>query len=499
MRQERLSGILCHPTSLPGMNPIGTLGAQALAFVDFLAAARQGLWQILPLNPTGPDGSPYNARSALAGNPLLIDLERLLARGLLRDCDLPGNGDSGMAEVDFAEADAFAEPALRAAFARFREMAPSELTTRFLAFRRAQQDWLEDYALFAALRKAHAGVPWWGWDDELARRDPAAIDTWRRRLRDEIAYQAFLQFLVDDQWATVRRYANARGVRIIGDIPIYVALDSADVWANQTLFALTPEGQPSVVAGVPPDLFSATGQLWGNPCYRWDVMAEQGYRWWAARFRRALEQCDLVRLDHFRGFAAGWQVPAGEETAIGGRWAPGPGRAFFERLAAALGPLPIIVEDLGVITDDVHQLRQELGYPGMKVLQFAFDGTGDNPYLPHNYDPNCVVYTGTHDNDTTNSWYQSLDSMARAQVDRYLGPHDPDAAWALLRLAQASVARSAIAPLQDVLSLGAEARMNTPGTAECNWRWRYRPGYLTSGLAHRLSELSECYGRAPRR
>ncbi|HEU5424545.1 MAG TPA: 4-alpha-glucanotransferase, partial [Nitrolancea sp.] len=466
-------------------------------FVDFLVEAGQGLWQILPLNPTGSDGSPYNARSALAGNPLLIDLEQLVEQGLLPYGELPRYGDDQTATVDFVEAAAGAEAALRAAFARFRQTEPAGLAARYAVFRRAQYRWLDDYVLFAALHRAHNGAPWYTWGNDLARRDPATLDLWRRRLQDEVDYRAFVQFLFDDQWLAVRRYANERGVRVIGDIPIYVAFDSADVWANQSLFALTPEGQPAVVAGVPPDLFSATGQLWGNPCYRWDRLAAQGYQWWVARFRRALQHCDLVRLDHFRGFAAGWQVPAGEETAIGGSWVPGPGRAFFARLAAELGPLPVIVEDLGVITEDVDELRHELGYPGMKVLQFAFDGKSDNPYLPHNYEPNCVVYTGTHDNDTTMSWYQSLDSVTRTQVDRYLGPHDPDAAWALLRLAQASVARYAIAPLQDVLSLGGEARMNTPGTAEGNWRWRFREEDLAPGLAHRLAELSAAYGRVP--
>lgn len=497
MKNERFSGILLHPTSLPGPYGVGDLGPEAYAFVDFLAGARQTLWQILPLGPTGLGNSPYNVQSASAGSPLLISPDGLTAQGWLTPDELPPKSPPS-SRVDFATAGRNKDLALRAAFERFRVGATGEPDARIAAFAESQQAWLDDYALFQALRAAHGNALWLDWEPELVRREPEALDRARAALADEVAFHRFAQLVFHEQWSALRAYANARGIRIVGDIPIYVALDSADVWAHQELFKLDERGYPTVVAGVPPDLFSATGQLWGNPCYRWEAMAERGYAWWLARFRRTLELCDIIRVDHFRGFVAGWQVPAGAETAVNGVWVPGPGRALFNRVVTVLGKLPILVEDLGIITEDVEELRDELGLPGMKVLQFAFGSGPDNPYLPHNYTQNCVVYSGTHDNDTTRGWYEALPVEERRSVDAYLGPRLPEISWAFIRLALGSVGRYAIVPAQDVLGLGGEARMNLPGTADGNWGWRMDPGSLTDGLRARLARLTEVFGRGPR-
>ena len=498
----RASGLLLHPTSLPGPGGIGELGAAAYRFADFLAHARQTLWQILPLGPIGHGYSPYAATSAFAGNPLLIALEPLVERGLLEPDQTAPTPEAPLGRVDYEAAWRRKQRALTAAWQRFNRQASGEDRQRFESFRQAHA-WLDDFALFAALKDGHGGLPWYEWEPELIQRRPAALAARRRELGDAIGLHAFSQFIFFEQWLGLKAYANQRGIRLIGDIPIFVAHDSVDVWANQGIFFLESDGQPSVVAGVPPDAFSATGQRWGNPLYNWDRLAEVGYDWWIERFRGTLELVDTVRLDHFRGFEAYWEVPGEAETAVDGRWVPGPGEPLFQAVEAALGRVPMIVEDLGLITPAVERLRERLGYPGMKVLQFAFGDDaagpvlGRNPYLPHNYTRDCVVYTGTHDNDTTIGWYASLDESVRHSVRRYLGVDGSDIAWDLIRRALGSVADLAIVPLQDVLSLGNEARMNLPGSQLGNWSWRYRDDQLRDEAGARLAELTAVYARLP--
>jgi 4-alpha-glucanotransferase len=501
---ERAAGVLLHPTSLPGRGGIGDLGAAAERFVDFLAAAGQRLWQFMPLGPVGLGNSPYAAASAFAGNPLLIALEPLVERGWLGP-ELLERAPSGPPElVDYGAAGAYKNAALRQLGERFASRADSTALDAFIAFRQEQAAWLDDYTLFMALKDAHRGQAWFDWPAELVRRQPAALASARRALAAGIHAHALSQFVFFEQWGALRTRANAQGIALVGDIPIFVAHDSADVWVHQDIFQLDAAGRTTVVAGVPPDYFSATGQLWGNPLYRWDRLASRGYDWWIERFRGALQHCDTVRLDHFRGFEAYWEVPAEDETAEHGHWAPGPGAALFGAVEQALGRIPLIVEDLGLITPKVVELREQLGYPGMRVLQFAFgddaSGTprGRNPYLPHNYVENCVAYSGTHDNDTTVGWFAALGEPERHAVRRYLGVDGHDIAWDLIRAAQASVARTAIVPLQDLLRLGSEARMNQPGRPDANWGWRYREDQLPGDLADRLAELIGVYGRCAR-
>ncbi len=500
MRFERSSGILLHPSSLPGPWGIGDFGPAAYKFVDFLVAAGQSLWQILPLGPTGYGDSPYQAFSSCAGNPLLISLDQLIQRGLLsyeEVVEAAGSRDLGVDEVRYGEVIGFKLPLLRRAYERLRQGVAPDLARAFEQFAAEQAPWLDDYALFMALKDAHGGQPWNTWEPALRARDPEALAGARAAHAQAIELQQFLQFLFFQQWLPLKAYANERGIKIIGDAPIFVAYDSADVWANPDLFYLDAEGAPTVVAGVPPDYFSATGQRWGNPLYRWERMAQDGYAWWLARLRAAFAQVDILRLDHFRGFAAYWEVPASEATAINGRWVKGPGAALFARLEQELGDLPIIAEDLGLITPDVVALREQFRLPGMVVLQFAFDGDPDNVYLPHNHTPGSVVYTGTHDNNTTVGWFHSLDEAERDKVRAYLGRDGSDIAWDLMRVAMMSVAQVAITPFQDVLRLGADARMNTPGQLGKNWAWRFRAEALNEGVAGGLRFLTGLYGRLP--
>lgn len=487
----RASGLLLHPSSLPGGHGIGDLGPEAYRFVDFLVEAGQGLWQVMPLGPPGFGASPYAARSAFAGNPLLVSLDRLVEQGLLTPEEVAAAPADDPERVDFPRVEAFKLARLRRAFHRL----PGQGAAALAAFRATHAGWLEDYALFMALRDAHGGAVWTAWEPTLVRREPAALARARQELAGEIAFHAFVQWLFFEQWDALRRYAHARGVHIIGDLPIFVAHDSADVWAHQEIFDLDARGEPVTVAGVPPDAFSATGQRWGNPVYRWEVLRARGFDWWVARFRAMLATVDIVRIDHFRGFQAAWHIPAEEATAEHGTWVEVPGRELFAAVHAALAPFPVIAEDLGLITPEVHALRRELGFPGMKVLQFAFGGDADNPYLPHNHEPHSAVYTGTHDNDTTVGWYAALDERTRDHVRRYLAVDGHDIAWDFIRAALASVARIAVIPVQDVLALGSEARMNEPGRPHGNWEWRLRPGQLTAAHAARLRELSELYGR----
>jgi 4-alpha-glucanotransferase len=495
MRFPRSSGILLHPTSLPSAWGIGDLGASAYHFVDWLAKASQSLWQILPLGPTGYGDSPYQCFSAFAGNPLLISLDKIFEEGLLDRQGLQTKPFFSDDTVDYAEVTNFKLPLLRQSFERVRSGAFPAQARAFDEFCAAEASWLDDYALFMALREQHEGANWDTWEYDIATRRPAALEHWRNKLADQIAMQKYLQCLFFSQWRQVMAYAHERGIRIIGDTPIFVAYNSADVWAHPDLFYLDADGHPTVVAGVPPDYFSETGQLWGNPLYRWDRMAETGYAWWVARIKATLDLVDIVRLDHFRGFEAYWEVPADEPTAVHGRWIKGPGAALFETFERMLGELPIIAEDLGLITPPVVELRDRFNLPGMKILQFAFSSDADDPYLPHNYTRNCIVYTGTHDNDTTLGWFNTRGDAEREAVLCYLNRDGSDICWDMLRLAFASVADVAVVPLQDVLRLGNEARQNMPGRLGGNWAWRFRAEALTPELAQRLREVTTTYGR----
>ena len=492
----RAAGILLHPTSLPGRFGIGDLGSGADRFLDWAAAAGQSLWQVLPLGPTGAGNSPYTSSSAFAGNPLLISPERLVEEDLLGQDALEDAPATFPRRVDYGPVRIWKEGLLRSSWAHFGRSAGRALQESLSEFLRGpeQAPWLEDWARFAALKARFGGRPWTDWGPDLAFRDPDALSAADEELSDEITFHRYVQFLFFRQWGRVRALAGARGVALVGDIPIYVAHDSADVWANQDLFELDGTGRPTSVAGVPPDYFSATGQLWGNPLYRWDRLEEEGYAWWIARIRSYLAAYDLLRIDHFRAFAAYWSVPAVERTALGGRWVPGPGRSLFDAAREALGPLPILAEDLGVITEEVRELLDALGFPGMKVLQFGFYGP-DSEYLPHRHVPNCVVYTGTHDNDTARGWYAALKPEERERVWDYLGCDGREIEWALIRAAYGSVAERAVVPLQDVLGLGSEARMNTPSEPADNWCWRAPDDAWRPELAERLRRMVELSGR----
>ncbi len=499
MGKGRTSGLLLHPTSLPSPFGIGDLGEAAYRFVDFLRDCDQSLWQILPLGPTGFGDSPYQSFSAFAGNALMISLELLRVDGLLSSDDLATAPAFSPHVVDFDTVRSFHWDMLRRGHRAWSEQAPEALQKRYHAYCAAQADWLDDYALFVAIKQEQDGAGWTSWPEPLADRDPVALTAAARRLADEIDLQRWTQYVFDHQWGALKRYANQQGVRILGDLPIFVAHDSADVWAQREQFHLDAAGDPTVVAGVPPDYFSATGQLWGNPLYDWQAMAADGYRWWIARLRTALTQADLVRLDHFRGFEAFWEIPGDAETAVSGHWVEGPGLPFFEAVRAELGELPLVAEDLGLITPEVHRLREALGIPGMVVLHFAFGSGPDNPYLPHNLQPDCVFYTGTHDNDTSCGWFDSAGEEVQHHVRCYLGCDGNDIAWDLIRAALRSVAGTVVLPVQDLLSLGSSGRMNTPAREQGNWSWRFREGALEESVAGRLRELTRLFGRAPER
>ncbi len=498
MANARRSGILLHPTSLPGPHGIGDLGPAAYHFVDWLSAAGQSLWQMLPLTPIGPGNSPYASVSAFAGSPLMVALEPLVTAGWLApvpDSELVGF-DS--ASVDFATLAPWRIGKLKEACAGFSTRATAADRAALSSFAQGESSWLDDYALFMAL-EAHCnrdrpGHDWTAWDPALAGRDPVALAAARTRHADEISFWVFVQWCFDVQWQALRSYAAQRQIGMVGDLPIFIAHHSADCWAHPELFCLDSRFQRTVVAGVPPDFFSATGQHWGNPLYRWDACEREGYRWWIARMRRQLSLSDRIRLDHFRGFAAYWEIPASAPTAVAGHWVPGPGADLFQAMTAVLGPLPIIAEDLGVITDDVVALRDGFEFPGMRILQFAFAEGSDNNYLPHNYQPNTVAYTGTHDNDTAIGWWATASPRERAYAGRYLPTDGREVHWDLIRAACASVARTAIYPLQDVLGLDGRHRLNTPGSTGC-WTWRFHWDWVDPGAALRLRALTESYGR----
>ncbi|WP_326533610.1 4-alpha-glucanotransferase [Pseudorhodoferax sp.] len=500
MRLPRASGILLHPTSLPGPHGAGDLGPAAYHFVDWLATAGQKLWQILPLGGVGPGNSPYMSPSAFAGNVLLIDLAALADAGWLPAGTLAQAPAFDALRIDFAAMVPWRMALLAQAAEAFAAGAQPAQRAAHEAFCAEHAGWLEDYALFMALSEAHPGRDWADWPAPLARRTPSALAEAAARHAERIAFWRFVQWQFFVQWRSLKAYANGKGVSIVGDAPIFIAPQSAEVWARQDLFELEADGHQSVVAGVPPDYFSATGQRWGNPLYRWSAHADEGYAWWTARIRHTFALVDVVRIDHFRGFAAYWEIPASEPTAMHGRWVPGPGPALFEAIAAALGPLPIIAEDLGIITPDVDALRRGARLPGMRVLQFAFDGKAGNPYLPHHFEAATVVYTGTHDNDTTQGWWASAGAAERAQAAAYMGQDlaqlTPAVHWALVRLAWASVADTAIAPLQDVLGLGSADRMNLPGEGEGHWAWRFGWDMVRPEHAERLAALTRLYGRS---
>jgi 4-alpha-glucanotransferase len=491
-RTDRSSGILLHVTSLPGPHGVGDLGPAAYQWIDQLAHAKQQWWQILPLGPTGYADSPYQCFSAFAGNPNLISLERLLDDGLLFKDELP-TAEFPVDIADYDRARPLKHAATETAYRRFKA-SPSE-ETKFETFCRDEATWLDDFALFTALKEKHGGSAWWDWPREHRIYDSRMAEKLARELANEAELCKFRQFVFFRQWNQLRSYAHRHGIRIIGDMPIFISSDSADVWSRPELFQLDQERRPTFVAGVPPDYFSATGQLWGNPLYAWEKHRETGFAWWIDRLQSTLKLVDLVRLDHFRGFEAYWAVPAGNKTAEKGSWQPGPNGELFESLQSALGSLPLIAEDLGVITPEVDALRQSFGLPGMRILQFAFAGAQEDRFIPHHYDHHTVVYTGTHDNETTVGWFANLKTAEREFLDSYSPGAAGDPPWSLIRLAWASVADLAVAPLQDVLRLGNEARMNMPGTSEGNWRWRLDPTLLTDELLDRLAEMTVIYQR----
>lgn len=509
----RASGILLHPTSFPGPYGIGDLGQAAYDFVDYLVEAKQHLWQLLPLGPTGYGDSPYASFSTFAGNPLLISPDKLIEAGDLTAADVADLPAFPVDKVDYGWVISWKFPLLEKAARNFLAAADAERKADFEQFCRQEAHWLDDYALFMAVknhfdRKAREadvfGARWNNyWDQDIALREPEAVARWQEKEADAIAVQKVWQYYFFRQWTAVKQYANDHNIQIIGDIPIFVAPDSVDVWANRELFQLDETGQPTVVAGVPPDYFSETGQLWGNPLYDWDKMADRGFQWWIDRIRATLRLIDIIRIDHFRGFESYWEIPAGEETAINGEWIKAPGQELFETVKKELGELPILAEDLGVITPEVKKLRDHFQLPGMIILQFAFAGIETNDlgvtfsFFPHNHRYNAVVYTGTHDNNTTRGWYNELSPGEKDMVRRYLARDEHDIGWDFIRLAMASVARFAVIPLQDVLNLGSEARMNRPSVAGNNWAWRYRAEALNPWSSTRLAEMVALYGREP--
>ncbi len=527
--KKRQSGILCHITSLPGPYGIGDLGDGAYEFIDFLYEANQSLWQVLPMGPTSFGDSPYQSFSTFAGNPLLISPKELCKEGYLEKADIQDVPAFSQTAVDYGEVIDYKEALYKKAFAAFKNKADTSQKAAFKSFCNKNTGWLDDFSLFTAVKEFYIrerdetfetveykafkaankealskadlddcfyGGSWNSWDDGIKSREPEAISSWSKRLSDEIEYHKFLQYEFFRQWSLLKEYAGEKGVSIIGDIPIFVAMDSTDVWANKELFCFDSHGYPTVVAGVPPDYFSETGQLWGNPLYKWAEHKKTGYKWWINRISKALESVDVLRIDHFRGFDAYWAVPYGEKTAVKGKWLDGPGQELFDAIESNIGHMPIIAEDLGIITESVDKLRNDNGFPGMRILQFAFSDTKQNPYLPHNYDtPNTVVYTGTHDNDTTLSWYEKTDEVSKDYFRRYMNVSGQNPSWDLIRLAMSSIAAWALFPIQDVMSLGSEARLNKPGTAKDNWQFRFTSQMLHTDYAKELKYYSEMYNR----
>lgn len=506
MNFPRASGVLLHPTSLPSRFGIGDFGAAAFEFVDFLVKAGQSYWQVLPLGQTGYGDSPYQCFSAFAGNIYLISPDKLFEDGFLTEEDLSDLPVFSEGKVDFGKVIDFKLPLLRKAFENFRKTTGEDLAEKFRLFCQFNAFWLEDYALFRAVKLSQDQKSWQDWDENLKLRKPEALEKARKNLDEEIFAQKFYQFAFFKQWDALKKYANENGVKIVGDVPIFVALDSADVWCNPKQFKLNEDGSPRVVAGVPPDYFSKTGQLWGNPIYDWENMRRDNFAWWISRVRFTLKMFDIVRVDHFRGFAAAWEVPGGDLTAENGEWVNVPGMELFQTLRHTLGDLPFWAEDLGVITPDVQELRDKFGFPGMRILQFAFGGDAKNQDLPHNYIKNCVAYSGTHDNDTTVGWFNSVAGKGSgrdaAQIEqerefclKYLNSDGAEIHWDFIRAVWGSAAGTAIAPMQDLLGLGNEARMNLPASTTGNWNWECKTGDFSPEIAERLKDLTEIYGR----
>lgn len=496
MFEKRASGVLVHPTSFPSRYGMGDLGAGAYAFVDFMKNARQKLWQVLPLGPTGFGDSPYQSFSSFAGNHYLISPDELRIQGWLSDTDLLNIPESNPRRIDYGSVIGYKMKLFKKAFETFKDKATSQHKAKMTKFCTQNKEWLEDYALFTALKDHFGGKPWHMWPSNLALRDAKAIEEMRVKLADSVDFCKFLQYEFFRQWGAIKKYANDVGIKIIGDIPIFVAHDSSDVWASPELYHLDKKGQPTSVAGVPPDYFSETGQLWGNPLYNWDVHKNTDFDWWTKRVKAMLSMMDIIRIDHFRGFEAYWSVPFGEETAINGKWVKGPGKALFTALKSKLGDLPIIAEDLGEITEKVDKLRTGAGLPGMRVLQFAFTPGANSNYLPHNYCDNLtVVYSGTHDNNTTVGWYHDAPESERDYLRRYLNVSGNDVAWDLIRLSFSSNAVFAIVPLQDIMSLPAADRMNLPGDSQGWWKFRYTPDMLHNDYAERLAYLAGLFHR----
>ena len=495
MEQNRAAGILLHPTSLPGPDGIGDLGPEAFRWIDFLHQSGCQFWQVLPLGPTGYADSPYQCFSAFAGNPYLISATILLDQGLLTKEDLADRPAFPLERVDYGPVIEWKLKIIARAYKSFLTSGDEALHKDFELFKEVEKEWLAPFAVFMAIKAEHNLNPWDTWPEDLRQRKPEALKKFTKSHKSDIELQAFAQFIFFKQWQEVKNYAHEKDIRIIGDVPIFIAYDSADVWVNKELFYLDEKGLPEVVAGVPPDYFSKTGQLWGNPLYKWDVHKAQGYAWWLSRLQAVLKQVDVIRLDHFRGFEAYWEIPFGNETAEHGRWVKGPGKHFFEVVEEKLGDLPIIAEDLGVITEGVTEMRDDYHLPGMKILQFAFASDPDDAFLPHNYPVNCVAYTGTHDNNTTRGWYEVAPEREKDFCRRYLARSGGDISWSLIRILWQSVAAWVLAPMQDFLSLGEWARMNYPGIPSGNWKWRMHPNAINVGLIARLHETNTLYGR----
>lgn len=491
---NRKSGILVHPTSFPSLHGIGDLGKGAYDFIDFLQKSEQRLWQVLPIGPTGYGDSPYQLFSSFAGQPLIISLDKLKDMGLLSDTDFNYNWDNG--KIDYGPVINYKFSLYKVAYNNFLNNYNDCLNNEFNNFCEKHKKWLLDYSLFMAIKDYHKGIIWTDWEEEIAFPTNETKNKWSNKLYNEVNFYKFIQFIFYKQWFELKDYANKKNIEIIGDIPIFVAFDSADVWANKSLYYLDNKGYPTHVAGVPPDYFSETGQLWGNPLYNWDKHKEQNYSWWVDRVSHSLKLVDILRIDHFRGFEAYWSIPSGETTAINGEWINGPYKDLFYTLETSLGKnLPIIAEDLGVITKRVEELRDSFKFPGMKILQFGFEDIEDNGFLPHNINPNSICYTGTHDNDTTLGWYLKASEESKDKVRRYMNTDGMDICWDFIRTCIGSVSKMAIIPLQDVLSLDSLARMNTPGTSINNWSWRYTNDMLKAEIAERLASLTELYGR----
>jgi 4-alpha-glucanotransferase len=497
MEFERSAGILLHPTSLPGKFGIGDMGPEAYNFIDFLESAGQKLWQVLPLGPTGYGDSPYQCFSAFAGNPLLISPEILKQDGFLHDDDLNEIPAHNPHQIDYGEIIHYKKKLLNIAFENYKRN-NNGMEAALNDFVNHNQDWIEDYAFFMAAKDFHDGKLWTEWDKALVRREPNALNEWKEKLADRIYYYKFVQFNFLKQWTNLKEYANKKGIKIIGDMPIFIAYDSADLWANKELFTVDKDGKLETVAGVPPDYFSETGQLWGNPLYRWDKMKADDFLWWRKRMAQALTMVDIIRIDHFRGFEAYWEIPGGAKTAIKGRWVKAPGKELFNSIKKHLGTLPIIAEDLGVITPEVEELRDYFEFPGMKILQFAFGKDMESKFLPHRYPQNCVVFTGSHDNNTTRGFFgkeknNKNDIYQHAQ--KYLNYYGDDMSFALIRVAYASVADIVIIPMQDILNLGGEARMNFPSKLGGNWTWRFTWDQVSKNIPDVYKELSVLYER----